>query len=340
MGAQASYYSIHICPSSWPEALKDFQAAYEILIENYSGTASSFLNKDYVNNLHAIVKRNLEPIGEEFNKDMRAKGFDVEKLGNLTAFRIINGLLVRLNKSQIDDCTYNLLLDLDFAQPSEENLLPGLKIFAEKIGKDSNELERLHALCLQYLRGEKVGIFSNLAQSIDESSYQKHPELDDATGGSCFHLKNDSKLLGFSYVLQLPNLMYVSPSMVAAFEGDKGMGPLLETRIQYKEPSIITNEFLEQLKSTKSEHLPPIVGSLLSLKELERFKLELPDNYTLTYAPIYNNLNKKGIQTSLLQNNIFNVISASPVQNKEKSYRSKRKRKTEKPATTLDSFTD
>ena len=328
--ASMSPVHVHISPNDWPDRIVEFKICYEEVI------AKSSNNLRYCEGLQAIVTRLLEPIGDEFCEFIEKKGYNVEKLGNMAAFKILHGEPIHITEVYLEDRTHRLLLDLYTARPDEERLNAGLRKFVDLLGKvpKSQEIEDLQAECRDYLRGNEAGKFRAVKDMLALMKDEEYSNFEHATWGSCYN--STGKDLSFPFVLLLPSIMYVTPSIGSAMNGGKDFGPLLETRAQYEQPVLITKEFLEKIKNANPLHLPPIVGSLPSQTYLDKLTSDMQSNsYQVSHSLISSD--RKGVQTSLWPENIFVPSPAAhPI-----SQHTKRKSKKQKSVLpTLESFTD
>jgi len=328
--ASMSPVHVHISPEDWSDRIVEFKICYEEVI------AKSSNDRRYCEGLQAIVGRLLEPIGYEFCEFIERKGYHVEKLGNMAAFKILHGEPIHITEIYLEDKTHKLLLDLYTARPDEERLNAGLRKFVDLLGKapKSQEIEDLQSECRDYLRGNEAGKFRAVKDILASMTDEEYSNFEHATWGSCYN--SMGKDLSFPFVLLLPSIMYVAPCNESAMNGDKGMGPLLETRAQYEQPVLITKEFLEKIKNANPLHLPPIVGSLPSQTYLDKLISDMQSNsYHVSHSIISSD--RKGVQTSLWPENIFvPAPAAHPISQHTK--RKSKKQKTILP--TLESFTD
>ncbi len=328
--ASMSLMHVHISPNDWPDRIVEFKVCYEEVI------AKSSNDLRYCKGLQAIVTRLLEPIGDEFCEFIEKKGYNVEKLGNMAAFKILHGEPIHITEIYLEDRTHRLLLDMYTARPDEERLNVGLKKFVDLLGKvpKSQEIEDLQAECRDYLRGNEAGKFRAVKDMLALMKDEEYSNFERATWGSCYN--SMGKDISFPFVLLLPSIMYVTPSIGSAMNGGKDFGPLLETRAQYEQPVLITKEFLEKIKNANPLHLPPIVGSLPSQTYLDKLTSDMQSNsYQVSHSLISSD--RKGVQTSLWPENIFvPAPAAHPI-----SQHTKRKSKKQKSVLpTLESFTD
>ena len=254
----------------------------------------------------------------------------------MAAFKILHGEPIHITEVYLEDRTHRLLLDLYTARPDEERLNAGLRKFVDLLGKvpKSQEIEDLQLECRDYLRGNEAGKFRAVKDMLALMKDEEYSNFEHATWGSCYN--STGKDLSFPFVLLLPSIMYVTPSIGSAMNGGKDFGPLLETRAQYEQPVLITKEFLEKIKHADPLHLPPIVGSLPSQTYLDKLTVDMQSNsYHVSHSLISSD--RKGVQTSLWPENIFvPAPAAHPISQHTK--RKSKKQKTILP--TLESFTD
>jgi hypothetical protein len=328
-----SVLRVHISPIDWPDKIVEFRHCYEEVISKGSN------DQRYLNGLRAIVGHLLEPIGHEFCEVMEKKGYSVEKLGNMAAFNILDGEAVHFSGIYLEDKTHKLLRDLYVAQPNEEDLDAGLRDFLDLLAKapNSQEIKGLKSVCHRYLQGNEAGAFGvvkNILASMQGKEYSNNFET--ATWGSCYYLENSN--LGFPFVLLLPAIMYVAPCKKSAGEGDKGLGVLLETKVQYEQPDLIDpEELLKKAKNMDPFHLPPIVGCLPDKTYFEKLALDIPsDAYHVSHSQIPSDHG----QDTLWSGNMF-IPAPQVIPPAKQSRRTKRKSKKQKTILpTLESFTD
>jgi hypothetical protein len=329
--ASSSFIHVHVSPKDWPDRIVEFRTCYEEVISNGSN------DKRYLNGLRAIVGHLLEPIGHEFCEVMEKKGYGSEKLGNMAAFKILDGETVRFNNVYLEDKTHKLLRDFYVAQPNEEDLDAGLRKFLGSLAKVPNpqEIKDLKSVCHRYLQGNEVGAFGAVKNILQSIRAEEYSNFERATWGSCYYLENSN--LGFPFMLLLPAIMYVAPCNESATNGDKGMGALLETKAQYEQPPLINpEELLKKAKTLDPFHLPPIVGSLPDKACFEKLVLDIPSD---TYSVSHSQIPSDHKQDTLWTGNMF--IPTLPATHPAKQSRHKRKSKKQKAILqTLDSFLD
>jgi len=305
-------FSVHSAPHSWPNKIEAFRERYNEVLENYGNTSGSPLDtytgdRAVTRGLHGIVVDHLEPIGREFCEALTAQGLQVDPLGNMAVAKILHGEPVRIIDSDLDDKVHLLLRDLHEAKPLEPLLIKGLERYMSTLAKQprDHEISSLTGLCNQYLQGREAGVFRAVRDVMSGLRDQEYSNLDEAACGSCYYVRQEGGqgTAWFQFALLLPPFMYVLPRIESAFIGEKGWGLLRQIMLQYKQPPLITPEFLERLKSVDPMHLAPIVGSLPSEAEFQGFKRYLPSAYT-THVSL---VNLNGIQTTL-PGNIFTPI--------------------------------
>lgn len=330
MGMASTVLHIHISPADWPGRIVEFRERYEEVL------SSSEDDQSYCDGLRAIAGRLLEPIGREFCEFMKKdRGYCVEKLGNLAAFEILEGKIVRFNNIYLEDKTHKLLRDIYTAQPDEERLDVGLRNFLSLLAKapSSQEIRDLKSECYRYLQGNEVGIFGAVKNILTAMRDKEYENFKGATWGTCYYLANPN--LGFPFMLLLPAIMYVAPDKKSAMEGDKGMGTLLETEKQYEQPALIDlEELLKKAKTVDPFHLPPIVGSLPDKAYFEKLALDIPsDAYRMSYSQMPSDRK----QSTLWSGNMFiPALPVVPVKQRLHAKRKPKKQETELPK--LESF--
>jgi hypothetical protein len=329
--ASASVLHVHISPINWQDRIPEFRLCYEEVIAKGSN------DQRYLNGLHAIVVHLLEPIGHEFCEFMKEKGYSVKKLGNMAAFKILDGEAVHFSGIYLEDKAHKLLRDIYEAQPNEEDLDVDLRKFLDSLAKTPNpqEIKGLKSVCHRYLQGNEAGAFGAVKNILASMQGKEYSNLETATWGSCYYLEKSN--LGFPFALLLPAIMYVVPCNESAMNGDKGLGVLLETKVQYEQPPLIDpKELLKKAKNMDPFHLPPIVGCLPDKTYFEKLALDIPaDAYRVSHSQIPSDHK----QNTLWAGNMF--LSAPQVIPPAKQSRHKRKSKKQKSVLpTLESFTD
>ena len=323
--ASASVLHVHISPANWSETVSDIKEEALVMQE---GSINSGLFEKY-----------LKPIGEEFCDAMQDKGFTVECLGNMAAPKILCGKPVRATGLYLEDQVVRLLRDVYIARPNKDVLVKGLEKFVASLDKQPREKEFncLVDICLRYLDGNESRVFGIAKNILDDMPNKDFSSLPD--WGACYYLKSGEGDLIFPCVLLPPSSMYLMPSMESAMNGDRNWGPLLETKIQYSQPPLITKDFLEKLETADPSHIPPIVGSLPSQKHFTIFYERVPKSFLVSRS-IVNMGYHKSVQASLYQNNIF-IPATAATQTPVRIYKKDKFRRYKKGVLeTLERYTD